>query len=258
MIWDRDPHSLDSISRILSRSVRLGTPLFFQKWFRRGPLRAGDGIPSSAEGISEICALFRFGFFPFSIGIYSSLRKERGEKDRSARCLCSCHMQFMSKFVALPPSRMQPLMSTSYTMRPEMIFAGWLRNRTGTGNRNRRNRFFSGVNKKGPGAKGAPEFVPESPLQKRGLWESYFLQGIRGKRHTQNLRILREDTLGATCSAGTLLFTSDLSRNRKRNRNRRSLLNSTETQEKIFIKTSAEEPPEPKTGTARTVPTPKP
>ena len=27
--------------------------LFSQKWFRRGPLRAGHGIPSSTEGISE-------------------------------------------------------------------------------------------------------------------------------------------------------------------------------------------------------------
>ena len=28
--------------------------LFFQKWFRRGPLRAGHGIPSSTEGISDL------------------------------------------------------------------------------------------------------------------------------------------------------------------------------------------------------------
>ena len=34
--------------------VQLGTPLF-QKWFRRGPLRAGHGIPSSTEGISDHC-----------------------------------------------------------------------------------------------------------------------------------------------------------------------------------------------------------
>ena len=27
--------------------------LFFQNWFRRGPLRAAHGIPSSTEGISE-------------------------------------------------------------------------------------------------------------------------------------------------------------------------------------------------------------
>ena len=32
--------------------VRLGR-LFFQKWFRRGPHRAGHGIPSSTEGISD-------------------------------------------------------------------------------------------------------------------------------------------------------------------------------------------------------------
>ena len=29
--------------------------LFFQNWFRRGPLRAGHGILSSTGGISEIC-----------------------------------------------------------------------------------------------------------------------------------------------------------------------------------------------------------
>ena len=42
-----------SISKILSPPpVRLGT-LFFQKSFRRGPLRAGHGIPSSTGGISD-------------------------------------------------------------------------------------------------------------------------------------------------------------------------------------------------------------
>ena len=30
-----------------------GDALFFQKWFRRGPLRAGHGIPSSTGGISD-------------------------------------------------------------------------------------------------------------------------------------------------------------------------------------------------------------
>ena len=30
-----------------------GGRLFFQNWFRRGPLRAGHGIPSSTEGISD-------------------------------------------------------------------------------------------------------------------------------------------------------------------------------------------------------------
>ena len=32
--------------------VQLGVPLF-QKWFQRGPLRAGHGIPSNTEGISD-------------------------------------------------------------------------------------------------------------------------------------------------------------------------------------------------------------
>ena len=32
-------------------SIQLGTS-FSQKWFQRGPLRAGDGSPSSTEGIS--------------------------------------------------------------------------------------------------------------------------------------------------------------------------------------------------------------
>ena len=59
----------------------------------------------------------------------------------------------------------------------------------------------SGSSPKCPGANRPPEFVPESPLQK-GVFESHiFLQGIIGKRHSQNLQNLREDTLGATCSA---------------------------------------------------------
>ena len=33
--------------------IRLGGGFFFQKWFRRGPLRAGHGIPRSTGGISE-------------------------------------------------------------------------------------------------------------------------------------------------------------------------------------------------------------
>ena len=35
--------------------VRLRTFRFFHEWFRRGPLRAGHGIPSSTGGISETC-----------------------------------------------------------------------------------------------------------------------------------------------------------------------------------------------------------
>ena len=44
--------NLQSTSRIVSLSVRLGMPLL-QTWFRRGPLRAAHGIPSSAEGNSD-------------------------------------------------------------------------------------------------------------------------------------------------------------------------------------------------------------
>ena len=33
-----------------------GDATFFQEWFRRGPLRAGHGISSSTEGISELRA----------------------------------------------------------------------------------------------------------------------------------------------------------------------------------------------------------
>ena len=35
-----------------------GGDSFFQRWFRRGPLRAGRGIPSSTEGISDFCSEF--------------------------------------------------------------------------------------------------------------------------------------------------------------------------------------------------------
>ena len=63
-----------------------------------------------------------------------------------------------------------------------------------------RSRLKLGSKQKRSGAKG-PEFAPESPLQKRGLWESYFLQGIRGKRHSKSASF-EGYTLGATCSAG--------------------------------------------------------
>ena len=55
---------------------------------------------------------------------------------------------------------------------------------------------------KAPGSESAARICPRKSLPKRGLWESYFLQGIIGKTHTQNLQILREDNLGATWSAG--------------------------------------------------------
>ena len=53
-----------------------------------------------------------------------------------------------------------------------------------------------------PGSEGAARICPRKSPPKRGLWESSFLQGLKGKTHTQNVRSLREDTLGATCSAG--------------------------------------------------------
>ena len=59
-----------------------------------------------------------------------------------------------------------------------------------------------GRGQKRPGANRPPGFGPRKSPPERGLWESYFLQGIIGKMCTQNLQILREDTLGATCSAG--------------------------------------------------------
>ena len=42
-----------SISRIVSPPQYGWGRLFFQNWFRRGPLRAGHGIPSSTGGISD-------------------------------------------------------------------------------------------------------------------------------------------------------------------------------------------------------------
>ena len=55
---------------------------------------------------------------------------------------------------------------------------------------------------KAPGSESAARICPRKSPPKGGLWESYFLQGIIGKTHTQYLQILREDTLGATCSIG--------------------------------------------------------
>ena len=56
--WDppnpiiQDIWSLQSISRVGSPQHG-GGRLSFRKWFRRRPLRAAHGIPSSTEGISE-------------------------------------------------------------------------------------------------------------------------------------------------------------------------------------------------------------
>ena len=57
--WDPPKPIIQSIWRLQSVSRILPPPqygwgrLFFQKWFRRGPLRDGHGIPSSTGGISE-------------------------------------------------------------------------------------------------------------------------------------------------------------------------------------------------------------
>ena len=55
---------------------------------------------------------------------------------------------------------------------------------------------------KAPGSESVARICPRKSPPIRGLWESYFLQGMIGKTRTQNLQILREDTLRATCSAG--------------------------------------------------------
>ena len=60
----------------------------------------------------------------------------------------------------------------------------------------------SGVNKSARERIGRQDLSQKLSSKKGSLWESYFLQGIIGKTHTQNLQILREDTLGASCSAG--------------------------------------------------------
>ena len=54
---------LQSISRILSPQYGWRR-LFFQKWFRRGPLRAAHGIPSSTGGISEYDTDVTMPFIP--------------------------------------------------------------------------------------------------------------------------------------------------------------------------------------------------
>ena len=59
----------------------------------------------------------------------------------------------------------------------------------------------SGVNKSARERIGRQNLSQKGPLQK-GVFGSHILQGIIGKTHTQDLQILREDTLGATCSAG--------------------------------------------------------
>ena len=54
--------SLQSISRTLSFSVRLGTPFLLRSAARRGPLRAGHGMSSSAEDISNGCGFVAYSW----------------------------------------------------------------------------------------------------------------------------------------------------------------------------------------------------
>ena len=58
-----------------------------------------------------------------------------------------------------------------------------------------------GSEQKRPGANRPPEFVPESPLQKGSLGVIFSPRSYRGNAHSKSAN-LREDTLGATCSAG--------------------------------------------------------
>ena len=89
--------------------------------------------------------------------------------------------------------------------RPPRIRASRMSGRRISGTSRRFPRHFRnlGVNKSDRElSESAARICPRKSPPKRGLWESYFLEGIIGKTHTQNLQILREDTLGATCSAG--------------------------------------------------------
>ena len=49
--------------------------LFFQKWFRKGPLRAGHGIPSSTGGISDLRDHYERGLFAGGISRISKISK---------------------------------------------------------------------------------------------------------------------------------------------------------------------------------------
>ena len=69
---------------------------------------------------------------------------------------------------------------------------------------------LSGVNKSARERIGRQNLSQKVPSKKGSISESYFLQGIIGKTHTQNLQILREDTLRATCSAGPFCLLPNL------------------------------------------------
>ena len=68
--------------------------------------------------------------------------------------------------------------------------------------------LHSGVNKSARERIGRQNLSQKVP-SKRGLWESYFLQGITGKTHTHNLQILREANSGGHLLGRPFLFTSD-------------------------------------------------
>ena len=142
--------------------------------------------------------------------------------------------------------------------------SGWLRNRTGTGNRNRQNRFF-------PKPKAEPE-PPEpfsrtsfpcffgqrqgKPPKKQGFFfgeplESLRKKGKTAKKNRNSLQKKKSKEFQKSKDPVQRKIRA-FSRNRNRNRNRPFLFNSIETQKNLFT----EEPPEPKTGTARTVPPP--
>ena len=59
-----------------------GDVSFFQNWFRRGPLRAGHGIPSSTGGISDPWSAQEHSSEHFS-GIPSQVAKSTSESRRS-------------------------------------------------------------------------------------------------------------------------------------------------------------------------------
>ena len=129
------------------------------------------------------------------------------------------------------------------------IIAGWLRNRTGTANRNCRNRFSRNRKRnrnrrnRFPGTETGTSQLPYHPC-KNGTHSTSFYSTMGHAPKTGTVRSVFPETEPEP--------PEPLSRNRNRNRNRPFLLDCAETQKTPF----AMEPPEPKTGTARTVPHP--
>ena len=65
---------------------------------------------------------------------------------------------------------------------------------------------------KAPGSESAARICPRKSPPKRGLWESYFLQGIIGKTHTRNLQNYEGRRSGGHLLGRPLLFTSEFKR----------------------------------------------